>query len=66
MLSGIVWLAAAGLEEHTRRWAEANIDSVPIRVDLIIVPLVIFPFALLAAAAWFMGFIGTRKATANN
>jgi chromate transport protein ChrA len=66
MLSGLVWLAAAGLEEHTRRWAEANVESVPIRVDLIIVPLFIFPFALLAVAAWLMGFIGTKEKTANN
>ena len=56
LLVGLLWLAAAGLEEHCRRWAEANVDSVPIRVDLVMVPSVILPAAGVAMLIWGVAF----------
>jgi hypothetical protein len=61
LLAGLVWLAAAALEEHCRRWSEANMSSVPIRVDLVLIPAIILPAAVVAIVLWALAFKAKRE-----
>lgn len=58
---GILWLGAAAYEEYCRRWSEANLENVPIRVDLLLVPPFLLLVAIVAIVVWTIGLSRSKR-----
>ena len=56
LICGAIWLSGAAIEEYCKRWSEAHLSDVPIRVDLVLIPPFLIIVAILGLAVW----VGTR------
>jgi hypothetical protein len=60
LLCGAIWVGGAAIEEYCKRWSEAHLGDVPIRVDLILIPPFLAVVACLGLVVWISATLALR------